>query len=47
MDKRNNPPISPRENIIKIKLLDIFPSIKELEQQQNELNIIFQGLDIF
>ena len=47
MDKRNSPPISPRENIIKIKLLDIFPSIKELEQQQNELNIIFQGLDIF
>ena len=47
MEKRNSPPLSPRENIIKIKLLDIFPSIKELEQQQNELNIIFQGLDIF
>ena len=47
MDKSKSPQKSPRENIIKIKLLDIFPSIIELKQQQKELDIIFQGLDIF
>ena len=38
---------SPNENSIKLKLLDIFPSIKELEPQKNKIDIIFQGLDIF
>ena len=47
MDKSKSPPRSPTENLIKIKLLDIFPSINELQQQQNDLDIIFQGLDIF
>jgi hypothetical protein len=47
MDKSKSPPRSPNEKIIRIKLLDIFPSIKELQQQQNDLDIIFQGLDIF
>ena len=47
MDKQNSPLNSPRETIIKLKLLDIFPSIIELEQQQNEISIIFQGLDTF
>ena len=47
MDKPKSPPHSPRDRIIKIKLLDIFPSLNELMQQQEELNIIFQGLDIF
>ena len=47
MDKSKSPPRSPTENLIKIKLLDIFPSIIELQQQQNDLDIIFQGLDIF
>ena len=36
-----------KEIIIKLKLLDIFPSINDLKQQKNELDIIFQGLDIF
>jgi len=47
MDKSKSPPRSPNEKIIRIKLLDIFPSINELQQQQNDLDIIFQGLDIF
>ena len=47
MEKSKSPPHSPREIIIKIKLLDIFPSILELKQQQNDLEIIFQGLDVF
>ena len=47
MDKSKSPPHSPRDRIIKIKLLDIFPSLNELMQQQEELDIIFQGLDIF
>ena len=47
MDRSKSPPRSPTENLIKIKLLDIFPSINELQQQQNDLDIIFQGLDIF
>ena len=47
MDKSKSPPHSPRDRIIKIKLLDIFPSLNELIQQQEELDIIFQGLDIF
>ena len=47
MDKSKSPPRSPNEKIIRIKLLDIFPTIKELQQQQNDLDIIFQGLDIF
>ena len=47
MDKQNSPLNSPRETIIRLKLLDIFPSIIELEQQQNEISIIFQGLDTF
>ena len=47
MDKSKSPPHSPRDKIIKIKLLDIFPSLNELIQQQEELDIIFQGLDIF
>ena len=38
---------SNEETCIKIKLLDIFPSINDLKQQKNELDIIFQGLDIF
>lgn len=45
MEKPKSPTNSPRENIIIIKLLDIFPSINELMLQQQELNIIFQGLD--
>ena len=45
MEKGKSP--SKEENSIKIKLLDIFPSIKELKQQKNDLDIIFQGLDIF
>ena len=45
MDKSKSPPHSPRDRNIKIKLLDIFPSINELMLQQQELNIIFQGLD--
>ena len=36
MDKSKSPPRSPNEKIIRIKLLDIFPSIKEFQQQQNE-----------
>ena len=47
MDKSKSPPHSPRDRNIKIKLLDIFPSLSELNQQQEELDIIFQGLDIF
>ena len=47
MEKPKSPTNSPRENIIIIKLLDIFPSINELMLQQQELNIIFQGLDKF
>ena len=35
------------ETSINLKLLDIFPSINDLKQQKNELDIIFQGLDIF
>ena len=45
MEKGKSP--SKEENSIRIKLLDIFPSIKELKQQKNEIDIIFQGLDIF
>ena len=45
MNKSKNLPSE--ENCIKIILLDIFPSISELIQQKNELDIIFQGLDIF
>ena len=47
MNKSKSPPISPRDSTIKIKLLDIFPSMLELKKQQNDLDIIFQGLDIF
>ena len=47
MEKSKSPPHSPRDRIIKIKLLDIFPSLNELIQQQEELFIIFQGLDVF
>ena len=32
---------------LKIKLLDIFPSISELKEQKEELDIVFQGLDTF
>ena len=45
MDKQKNK--NSEENIVTIKLLDIFPSIKELNQEKEELDIIFQGLDIF
>ena len=46
MDKSNNP--SNEEEIsIKIKLLDIFPSINDLKQQKDEIDIVFQGLDTF
>ena len=45
MEKPKSLTNSPRESIIIIKLLDIFPSINELMLQQQELNIIFQGLD--
>ena len=45
MDKSKNTP--PEENSITIKLLDIYPSINELKQQKNEMDIICQGLDIF
>ena len=45
MDKSKNCLLD--ENSIKIKLLDIFPSISDLKQKKNELDIIFQGLDIF
>ena len=47
MSKSNSPHRSPCVNIIKIKLLYIFSSIIELKQQQNGLDIIFQGLDVF
>jgi hypothetical protein len=47
MEKPKSLTNSPRESIIIIKLLDIFPSINELMLQQQELNIIFQGLDKF
>ena len=47
MEKSKSPPHSPRDRIIKIKLIDIFPSLNELIQQQEELYIIFQGLDVF
>jgi hypothetical protein len=45
MDKNKNS--SKEDNIIKIKLLDIFPSINELKEQKGEIDIIFQGSDIF
>ena len=45
MDKQKNS--SPEEKIIKIILLDIFPSINEIKQQKDQMDIIFQGLDIF
>ena len=45
MDKNKNS--SKEDNIIKIKLLDIFPSIKELKEQKGEIDIVFQGSDIF
>ena len=45
MDKSKNSYIE--DNNIIIKLLDIFPSINDLKQKNNEMDIIFQGLDIF
>ena len=45
MDINKNP--SQEDLSIKLKLLDIFPSINELKQQKNEMDVIFQGLDIF
>ena len=45
MDKSKNP--NCEENIIIIKLLDIFPSISDLKERKNDMDIIFQGLDIF
>ena len=38
---------SKEDNIIKIKLLDIFPTLNDLKQQNKEIDIIFQGLNIF
>ena len=45
MDKSKN--TNPEENTIIIKLLDIFPSISDLKERKNDMDIIFQGLDIF
>lgn len=45
MDKAKNS--SSKEDLIKIKLIDIFPSMNDLKQQNNEIDIIFQGLNIF
>ena len=45
MDKSKNP--NPEENTIIIKLLDIFPSISDLKERKRDMDIIFQGLDIF
>jgi len=36
-----------KENPIKITLLDIKPSLKELEKNHNEISIIFQGINVF
>ena len=47
MEKISKIPLSPKESEIKLKLIDIYPSINELISQQNNLDIIFQGLDIF
>ena len=46
MDKAKNPS-SKEDIIIKIKLLDIFPTLNDLKQQNKEIDIIFQGLNIF
>jgi len=46
MDKAKNS--SSKEDItIKIKLLDVFPTMNDLKQQSNDIDIIFQGLNIF
>ena len=34
-------------NMIKITLLEINPSLKELEKNNNEISIIFQGINVF
>jgi hypothetical protein len=46
MDKAKNSS-SKEDNSIKIKLLDIFPTLNDLKQQNKEIDIIFQGLNIF
>ena len=42
MEKSNN-----EINEIKITLLEIKPSLKELEKNNNEISIIFQGINVF
>lgn len=46
MDKAKNSS-SKEDNTIKIKLLDIFPTLNDLKQQNSDIDIIFQGLNIF
>ena len=42
MEHKNN-----LNNSIKITLLEIKPSLKELERNNNELSVIFQGINVF